>query len=76
MENYYLTSQGHHMIVQECDEGYDFTLYDNNDNLIDGGVLTRNHTDDEQETFDIACECLRMISDGEVIIAGIAKSDL
>jgi hypothetical protein len=36
---YYRLENGELLEVQECDEGYDFSLYDAKVNLLDGGVL-------------------------------------
>ena len=36
---YYSLENGVLLEVQECDEGYDFSLYDAKVNLLDGGVL-------------------------------------
>ena len=36
---YYRLENGELLEVQECDEGYDFSLYDGKVNLLDGGVL-------------------------------------
>ena len=36
---YYRLENGKLLEVQECDEGYDFSLYDAKVNLLDGGVL-------------------------------------
>ena len=36
---YYRLEIGELLEVQECDEGYDFSLYDAKVNLLDGGVL-------------------------------------
>lgn len=36
---YYKLENGELLEVQECDEGYDFSLYDAKVNLLDGGVL-------------------------------------
>ena len=36
---YYRLENGELLEVQECDEGYDFSLYDAEVNLLDGGVL-------------------------------------
>ena len=36
---YYKLENGNLLEVQECDEGYDFSLYDEAVNLLDGGVL-------------------------------------
>lgn len=36
---YYSLENGELLEVQECDEGYDFSLYDAKVNLLDGGVL-------------------------------------
>ena len=35
----YRLENGELLEVQECDEGYDFSLYDAEVNLLDGGVL-------------------------------------
>ena len=35
----YRLENGELLEVQECDEGYDFSLYDAKVNLLDGGVL-------------------------------------
>lgn len=37
--DYYRLENGELLEVQECDEGYDFSLYDAKVNLLDGGVL-------------------------------------
>lgn len=37
--DYYRLENGELLEVQECDEGYDFSLYDVKVNLLDGGVL-------------------------------------
>lgn len=36
---YYRLENGELLEVQECDEGYDFSLYDAKVNLLDGGIL-------------------------------------
>jgi hypothetical protein len=36
---YYRLENGELLEVQECDEGYDFSLYDAKVNSLDGGVL-------------------------------------
>lgn len=36
---YYRLENGELLEVQECDDGYDFSLYDAKVNLLDGGVL-------------------------------------
>ena len=36
---YYKLENGNLLEVQECDAGYDFSLYDAEVNLLDGGVL-------------------------------------
>ena len=36
---YYRLENGELLEVQECDEGYDFSLYDAKVNLLDGGDL-------------------------------------
>lgn len=39
---YYRLENGELLEVQECDEGYDFSLYDAKVNLLDGGILESN----------------------------------
>lgn len=39
---YYSLENGELLEVQECDEGYDFSLYDAKVNLLDGGILESN----------------------------------
>ena len=36
---YYKLENGKLLEVQECDDGYDFSVYDAEVNLLDGGVL-------------------------------------
>ena len=36
---YYRLETGKLLEVQECDEGYDFSVYDAEVNLLDGGIL-------------------------------------
>lgn len=36
---YYRLENGKLLEVQECDEGYDFSVYDAEVNLLDGGIL-------------------------------------
>ena len=38
----YRLENGELLEVQECDEGYDFSLYDAKVNLLDGGILESN----------------------------------
>ena len=38
-DGYYRLENGELLEVQECDDGYDFSLYDAKVNLLDGGVL-------------------------------------
>ena len=40
--DYYRLENGELLEVQECDEGYDFSLYDTQFNLLDGGILESN----------------------------------
>lgn len=38
-DGYYRLENGKLLEVQECDEGYDFSVYDAEVNLLDGGIL-------------------------------------
>ena len=38
-DGYYLLENGQFLEVHECDDGYDFTIYNKNFDEVDGGVL-------------------------------------
>ncbi len=55
---YYKMSNGDYMEITDCDDGYDFTIYDADGEEIDGGIL---ESDDWLEEKFVVTECIALV---------------
>lgn len=59
IEKNYLLSNNQYIHIHECEEGIDYTVYDSNGELIDGGILTCNTLNlKEEEILSLLSEIM------------------